>query len=54
MIHFCFCTEVVKKKIVDNDVGRLAEYFQEVLNCLEREKKLGLMIAEAMGSILIE
>ena len=25
-------------KKVDNDVGRVSEYFQELLNCLEREK----------------
>ena len=30
-------TELEKKK-VDNDVGRVSEYFQELLNCLEREK----------------
>lgn len=26
---------------VANDVGRVSEYFQELLNCLEREKKIG-------------
>ena len=45
--------ELVRKK-VHNDVDRVSEYFQELLNCLERWKKLGLMIAEAIDSILIE
>jgi len=26
---------------VANDVGRVSEYFQELLNCLERGKKIG-------------
>lgn len=40
---------------MDNDVDRVSEYFQELLNCLERakKKKLGLMTADAMNFILI-
>lgn len=53
MTHCCFCIKFVRKK-VDNDVDRVSEYFQELLNCLERaKKKMGLMIADAMNSILI-
>lgn len=29
------------KKKVDNDVDRVSEFFQELLNCLERGKKIG-------------
>jgi len=33
--NLCFFLKVA------NDVGRVSEYFQELLNCLERGKKIG-------------
>lgn len=45
--------ETCKRK-VDNYVDRVSDYLPELLNCLGRKTKLGLMIAEAMDSILIQ